>query len=364
MLNHPCFRVTQVPLYQSVTMGYSDELTKWFPSNTNSEQILNFALTAWSFVFSLICCTRGGIWVYKFMKIYSGGVSLVLSVFAELLVVSWIWGLEDLCNAAEAMTGRKPGLFLRLCWKIFSPLSLMGIASLLYIDITKSEMKYNGEIAPKSVHVAGNILTCIPLIIIPIYVIYQLFYSKADTFALVSLKIKLGLESLEHCIFVFLSQKMRLLFYPENEHHDIRRGRFPTERYTSGHIFYIGWNVVCRKKRTTKPKIHPADPAIIVTETSKSLFDTQKIDSNENTNDNPGTDTDKSKSEPPVQDKFETVEVPVTEKKITSKHVSNKQPRPSTDPGSEIVPENNGENPIKVSRKSGTIKKKPKSHPR
>lgn len=127
-------------------------------------------------------------------------------------------------------------------------------------------MKYNGEIAPKSVHVAGNILTCIPLIIIPIYVIYQLFYSKADTFALVSLKIKLGLESLEHCIFVFLSQKMRLLFYPENEHHDIRRGRFPTERYTSGHIFYIGWNVVCRKKRTTKPKIHPADPAIIVTE--------------------------------------------------------------------------------------------------
>lgn len=59
--------------------------------------------------------------MFHLFDTYSAGISLLCSALFEAIAVSWFYGLDRFTQDVEAMIGRKPGLYWRICWKFISP---------------------------------------------------------------------------------------------------------------------------------------------------------------------------------------------------------------------------------------------------
>lgn len=66
------------------------------------------------------------------------------------MILTFISGVNRICQDTEFMTGRNPGLYWRICWGFLTPL-LMG-AILLYTFATYEPIKYKDNYYPDSAY--------------------------------------------------------------------------------------------------------------------------------------------------------------------------------------------------------------------
>jgi len=76
--------------------------------------------------------TSGGFYLMNLMDQNVGGVNLLMIGFLEMVVVMYVYGFEKFASNVELMLGRRPGLYWRICWQFFSPLTLFGILCFLF----------------------------------------------------------------------------------------------------------------------------------------------------------------------------------------------------------------------------------------
>ena len=69
-------------------------------------------------------CSQGGIYVFTWLDTYTAGLALLCSALFEALAVGWVYGSHVLAGDIQQMTGQRPALFWRCCWKFISPLFL------------------------------------------------------------------------------------------------------------------------------------------------------------------------------------------------------------------------------------------------
>ncbi|CAG5124923.1 unnamed protein product, partial [Candidula unifasciata] len=67
----------------------------------------------------------GGMYVFTILDTFAAGTSIVFIVLCEVVAVSWFYGMPQFCADVEKMTGEKPNLYWRICWKFICPLLLI-----------------------------------------------------------------------------------------------------------------------------------------------------------------------------------------------------------------------------------------------
>lgn len=72
-------------------------------------------------------CPQGGQWMLNLVDFYGGTLLIFALAMFEVVVVFWLYGIENFCWDLEYMTGRKASLYWRLCWTIVSPLFMIFI---------------------------------------------------------------------------------------------------------------------------------------------------------------------------------------------------------------------------------------------
>jgi solute carrier family 6 (neurotransmitter transporter, glycine) member 5/9 len=86
--------------------------------------------------------TPGGQFLINLLDFYGASfVALILAII-ELITVSWIYGIDRLCDDIEFMLNRKTGLYWRLCWKVVTPLMMISI--FVYFVATWKQLTYQG----------------------------------------------------------------------------------------------------------------------------------------------------------------------------------------------------------------------------
>ncbi|XP_007949812.1 inactive sodium-dependent neutral amino acid transporter B(0)AT3 [Orycteropus afer afer] len=77
---------------------------------------------------SALCFTlqSGNYWLEIFDN-YAASLNLIIFAFFEVIGVVYIYGMKRFCNDVEWMTGRRPGLYWQVTWKLVSPLLLLSI---------------------------------------------------------------------------------------------------------------------------------------------------------------------------------------------------------------------------------------------
>ncbi|XP_052132163.1 sodium-dependent nutrient amino acid transporter 1-like, partial [Frankliniella occidentalis] len=94
----------------------------------------------------LVYVTPGGQYVLTLVDYYSGTFPIFVLVAAEMVVIGWVYGLDNLCRDLELMLGQRPGLYWRLTWGLITPVTMIVI--LVYTIATAQRLEHNGRPFP------------------------------------------------------------------------------------------------------------------------------------------------------------------------------------------------------------------------
>ncbi|XP_034566429.1 sodium- and chloride-dependent GABA transporter 2-like isoform X2 [Notolabrus celidotus] len=124
-----------------------------------------------SFIVHISLTTQGGIYVFQLIDYYGANGACILFVsFVQCVAVGWAFGAEQMCDAVKEMTGERPSILFKLCWRYFTPLICMVcfICSFLeYQPLTSSE----GHEYPGWAYAIGWAMALSSVIAIPIWAV-------------------------------------------------------------------------------------------------------------------------------------------------------------------------------------------------
>ena len=79
------------------------------------------------FLTGLIYITPGGQWMLNLVDQFGGTFLIFALVILEIVGITWVYGLENICWDMEFMLKRKVSLLWRICWVIVSPAMMIFI---------------------------------------------------------------------------------------------------------------------------------------------------------------------------------------------------------------------------------------------
>ncbi|XP_068190814.1 sodium- and chloride-dependent GABA transporter 3-like [Antennarius striatus] len=117
-------------------------LTDLYPKLLQRREIFVLCMCLAFFIIHLVLVTEGGIYVFQLLDYYaSTRACQYFMALAECVALSWGFGADRIMNIIEDMTGQKPNVFFKLCWKYIVPLLSM-ISFILYL-VEYTHLKFN-----------------------------------------------------------------------------------------------------------------------------------------------------------------------------------------------------------------------------
>ncbi|XP_077573326.1 sodium- and chloride-dependent GABA transporter 2-like [Stigmatopora nigra] len=156
-------------LMTSVSDSYPDLIRRGY----RRELLLLFVCVV-CFGVGLIMVTPGGLYVFQIYDHFScSGASLLLLSIFQSVAIGWIYGAERFCSNIKDMSGRKPLLLFKLCWKYVTP--AVCTATFLFSLFRWSPLRLGkGLAAPSWATTLGWLLTLSSVSLLPIWAVYAL----------------------------------------------------------------------------------------------------------------------------------------------------------------------------------------------
>ncbi|XP_068605090.1 sodium- and chloride-dependent GABA transporter 3-like [Brachionichthys hirsutus] len=131
-------------------------------------EIFALIVCASSFLVHLTLVTEGGVYVFQLIDFY-GSTRVCQNVMAvcECLAVGWVFGADRVRDVIADMTGQRPSVFFKLCWKYFVPV-LSLISSILYL-IDYKRLTINGYVYPDWAYGLGWTMTFSSVAMVPLW---------------------------------------------------------------------------------------------------------------------------------------------------------------------------------------------------
>ncbi|XP_039974570.1 sodium- and chloride-dependent betaine transporter-like [Xiphias gladius] len=130
------------------------------------------------FIIQIPLTTQGGVYLFQLVDYYgaNGACILFVSLF-QCVAVGWAFGAERTFDAVEDMTGQRPWVFFKLCWRYFTPLiCIVGfICSFLdYQPLTSNR----GYVYPDWAYHLGWAMALSSIVAVPIWAIARICLTK------------------------------------------------------------------------------------------------------------------------------------------------------------------------------------------
>ncbi|XP_050310812.1 sodium-dependent dopamine transporter [Anthonomus grandis grandis] len=146
---------------EAIITALSDE----FPKIGRHREIFVACLFTLYFCVGLASCSQGGFYFFQLLDRYAAGYSMLIAVFFEAVVVSWIYGTKRFCSDIEDMIGFPPGIYWRFCWKFAAPVFLLFI--IFYGLWFYEPLRYEDYTYPTWANALGWAITGSSVIMIP-----------------------------------------------------------------------------------------------------------------------------------------------------------------------------------------------------
>lgn len=190
---------------EAVITGIVDEYP-WLKKGYR-KPIFVLVLCASMLLLGLPCVTQGGMYIFNLMDYQTAGISLLFVTLMEIVVVGWIYGVDRFSDDIEIMTGQRPRLWFRICWKYISPVCTLII--IMANVIQWNGVSYNGEAYPGWAEFLGWIMALSSMLLIPAFAIHQLWKTPG---------------TLSERFYASLKPDENMINQIEQEH-DIKRGK-------------------------------------------------------------------------------------------------------------------------------------------
>ncbi|XP_027241719.2 sodium-dependent dopamine transporter isoform X1, partial [Cricetulus griseus] len=152
---------------ESVITGLVDE----FQLLHRHRELFTLGIVLATFLLSLFCVTNGGIYVFTLLDHFAAGTSILFGVLIETIGVAWFYGVQQFSDDIKQMTGQRPNLYWRLCWKLVSPCFLLYVV--VVSIVTFRPPHYGDYIFPDWANALGWIIATSSMAMVPIYATYK-----------------------------------------------------------------------------------------------------------------------------------------------------------------------------------------------
>ncbi|XP_062285088.1 sodium- and chloride-dependent GABA transporter 3-like [Scomber scombrus] len=171
---------THFVIVESFITTMSDLFPKWLRAPVRHE-IFVLVVCLSSFLVHLTLVTEGGIYIFQLVDFYgSTRVSMNFMAVCECVAVGWIFGADRFYNIIEDMTGQRPCVFFKLCWRYIIPL-LSLISFILYLVDYKHLRINDRYVYPDWAYALGWTMTLSSVVMVPLCAAGQMFLT-AGTF--------------------------------------------------------------------------------------------------------------------------------------------------------------------------------------
>lgn len=152
---------------ESVITGLIDE----FQLLHRHRELFTLFIVLATFLLSLFCVTNGGIYVFTLLDHFAAGTSILFGVLIEAIGVAWFYGVRQFSDDIQQMTGQRPSLYWRLCWKFVSPCFLLFVV--VVSVVTFRPPHYGDYVFPEWANVLGWAIAMSSMSMVPIYAAYK-----------------------------------------------------------------------------------------------------------------------------------------------------------------------------------------------
>ncbi|XP_048468321.1 sodium- and chloride-dependent GABA transporter 1 [Rhincodon typus] len=149
----------------------------WLLKYLKRKEFVVLGVCVVAFMLGIPNVTQGGIYVFQLLDHYTAQVSIVFLAFFEIVAVCCIYGLPRLSQNIEEMLGKKPNIYLRVCW-LLSPVLILIIMVFVIIDF--EPVRYGTYQYPEWGQGLGWVIAFASLIWIPVGVIHTLLTLKGS----------------------------------------------------------------------------------------------------------------------------------------------------------------------------------------
>ncbi|XP_023305662.2 sodium- and chloride-dependent glycine transporter 1 [Lucilia cuprina] len=130
------------------------------------------------FLMSIILTTNGGMFILQLLDWYSASVSVILICIFEIVMVGWIYGVDNFIDDIYFMIGKKPERIWRYCWKYITPFILVTI--FFTTIIFNRPVRYNDRGYPEWAIIVGWCSCAISILCIPLYMLKKILLPKGS----------------------------------------------------------------------------------------------------------------------------------------------------------------------------------------
>ncbi|XP_071378147.1 sodium- and chloride-dependent betaine transporter-like [Centroberyx affinis] len=162
---------------ECLVTSVSDLFPKLFRTRGRHE-IFVLLICVSAFLIQLSLVSEGGVYIFQLIEYYgcSRAIRDFMAIF-QYLAVGWIFGVDRFSDVMEDMTGQRPCLFFRLCWRYFSP--LLSLTSFILYLVNYKQLRVNRSyIYPDWAYALGWTVALSSMIMVPLYGIGQICFAK------------------------------------------------------------------------------------------------------------------------------------------------------------------------------------------
>ncbi|XP_036993203.2 inactive sodium-dependent neutral amino acid transporter B(0)AT3 isoform X1 [Artibeus jamaicensis] len=112
-------------------------LPRWVP-----KEAMTGAVCLVCFLSSTCFTLQSGNYWLEIFDNYTASLNLIIFAFMEVVGVIYVYGTEKFCDDIAWMTGRRPGFYWRMTWKVVSPLLLLTVLTAYMVVMIPTTMSY------------------------------------------------------------------------------------------------------------------------------------------------------------------------------------------------------------------------------
>nr|CAH7746159.1 unnamed protein product [Callosobruchus chinensis] len=173
---------SQFAIVEVVVTSIQDGFPVWIKKHLMGHEILVLIICIVSLLCGIPCVTKGGIYFFQLIDHYAATISIMYLAFFEVIAITWFYGAFKLCRNVKTMTGRHPGLYIKFCWLIATPLMIFALWVFLIIDYEPPTYNNGRYHYPAWAIAIGWVIASLSIFCIPIYMMVVFLNSEGSTF--------------------------------------------------------------------------------------------------------------------------------------------------------------------------------------
>ncbi|XP_041812218.1 sodium- and chloride-dependent betaine transporter-like [Chelmon rostratus] len=120
---------------------------------------------------------QGGVFLFQLMDYYgANGVCVLFVSLIQCVAAGWAFGAEQMCDATKSMTGQRPCLLFKLCWRYFTPLICMVCFICSCLDY--QQLTSRGYVYPDWTYHLGRAIAFSSVIPVPAWAVYKICFTQ------------------------------------------------------------------------------------------------------------------------------------------------------------------------------------------